>query len=935
MRLRALLSIGLLSMGSAIAVAAPATAADGEITGLLISEYIEGSSNNKAIEIYNGTTDTVSLEGYTLAAYNNGGTSVTNSITFTSGDSIAPGGTYVVYNASADPALKVTPGTDSTVTYYNGDDAVVLSYTPTGGSAIVVDSIGQVGFDPGAAWAVAGTTGATGEHTMVRNASVCAGDTDPSDVYAPSTDDWTVYAQDTFDYIGSHSTSCAAGAYVAPAGDGGEPTGPEELLISEIQGSGEDSPYKGEIVTTTGVVVGDYQGQGGDYQLSGYFIQSLAADEDDDPATSEGLFVYDYSPDVELGDVVTITGTIDEYNGLTQIKWIDSEDVIIDGTATVAPTQVTLPQPSEDYFERYEGMLVTFEQTLTVSDVYDLYNYGEITLSANGRLWNPTSVADPGAPADEVRAANLLNMLVLDDASAKSKEDIVEIPFGIGGDATTADNPLRAGATVSGLTGVMSYAFNDWRLYSNGSLAAEGEDNTASFVDSNPRPTEAPEVGGDLTVASFNMLNFFATLGYDAPLCGPEGDENCRGADDEAQYALQLAKHVEAITMLDADIVGVMEIENTVDVEALDGLVDAVNDALGEDRYAVLDTGVIGTDVIKVGAIYDQTTVEPTGDFAILDSSVDARFDDDRNRPALAQTFTEIATGESLTIVVNHLKSKGSACDEPGEDTLAGNCDQTRTAAAEALVDWANDDPTGTGEDRVLMLGDYNAYEQENPIDVITGAGFTSLVAGGDYSYVYFAEWGQLDYAFASDSLVGAVTGAAHLHINADEASDLQYYGDFPELAAGTAYRSSDHDPVLVGLSLVGAPLTVTTPAGTFFPGQSLPIKISGNVPQKLLDLFASKFQVGVASTYQKLADITLGSGEVTVQVTLPESLEPGTHHIQVRAADGQVLAEAEIEVLAEMPQTGADPAIMVLLTVSLLAAGAALVRRRMGGSFA
>lgn len=933
MRLRALLSIGLLSMGSAIAVAAPATAADGEITGLLISEYVEGGSSNKAVEIYNGTTDSIDLSGYTLALYSNANT--TPNSTAALAGTLPAGETKVFYNSNAGAGITSISGSESnSAVNFNGDDAIALFYGDAS-TGVIVDSLGKAGL-----YAVTTTGGTTGDaspstqnRTLVRDALTCVGDTDVTDDFTLV--GWTSYAQDTFSFLGSHSTSCAAGAYVAPAGDGGEPTGPEELLISEIQGSGENSPYKGEIVTTTGVVVGDYQGQGGDYQLSGYFIQSLAADEDDDPATSEGLFVYDYSPDVELGDVVTITGTIDEYNGLTQIKWIDSEDVIIDGTATVAPTQVTLPQSSEDYFERYEGMLVTFEQTLTVSDVYDLYNYGEITLSANGRLWNPTSVADPGAPADEVRAANLLNMLVLDDASAASKEDIVEIPFGIGGDPTTSANPLRAGATVGGLTGVMSYAFNDWRLYSNGSLAAEGEDNTANFVDSNPRPTEAPEVGGDLTVASFNMLNFFATLGYDAPLCGPEGDENCRGADDEAQYALQLAKHVEAITMLDADIVGVMEIENTVDVEALDGLVDAVNDALGEDRYAVLDTGVIGTDVIKVGAIYDQTTVEPTGDFAILDSSVDARFDDDRNRPALAQTFTEIATGESLTIVVNHLKSKGSACDEPGEDTLAGNCDQTRTAAAEALVDWANDDPTGTGEDRVLMLGDYNAYEQENPIDVITGAGFTSLVADGDYSYVYFAEWGQLDYAFASDSLVGAVTGAAHLHINADEASDLQYYGDFPELAAGTAYRSSDHDPVLVGLSLVGAPLTVTTPAGTFFPGQSLPIKISGNVPQKLLDLFASKFQVGVASTYQKLADITLGSGEVTVQVTLPESLEPGTHHIQVRAADGQVLAEAEIEVLAEMPQTGADPAIMVLLTVSLLAAGAALVRRRMGGSFA
>lgn len=933
MRLRALLSIGLLSMGSAIAVATPAAAADGEITGLLISEYVEGGSSNKAVEIYNGTTDSIDLSGYTLALYSNANTAP-NSTAPLAG-TLSAGEAKVFYNSSAVVGITGIAGSESnSAVNFNGDDAIALFYGDAS-TGVIVDSLGKAGL-----YAVTTTGGTAGDaspstqnRTLVRDASVCVGDTDVTDDFTLV--GWTSYAQDTFGYLGTHSTSCAAGAYVAPTGDGGEPTGPEELKINEIQGSGEESPYKGDIVTTTGVVVGDYQGQGGDYQLSGYFIQSLAADDDGDPATSEGLFIYDYAPDVELGDVVTITGTVDEYKGLTQIKWVDADDVTVDGTATVAPAVVTLPQPSTDYFERYEGMLVTFDQTLTVTDVYDLYNYGEVTLSAGGRLWNPTSVADPGAAAQDVRAANLLNMLVLDDASANSNDEITEIPFGIGGNPTTAANPLRAGSTVAGITGVMSYGFNDWRIYTNGSLAGEGEDNTASFVDANPRPTTAPTVGGDLTIASFNMLNFFETLGYNAPLCGPEADDKCRGADDEAQYELQLAKHVEAITMLDADIVGVMEIENTVDVEALDGLVAAVNDALGQDRYAVLETGVIGTDVIKVGAIYDRTTVEPTGDFAILDSSVDARFDDSRNRPALAQTFTEIATGESLTIVVNHLKSKGSKCDEPGEDTLAGNCDQTRTAAAEALVDWANDDPTGTDEDRVLMLGDYNAYEQESPIDVITAGGYTSLVAGDDYSYVYFAEWGQLDYAFASDALVGAVTGAAHLHINADEASDLQYYGDFADLAAGTAYRSSDHDPVLVGLSLVGAPLKVTTPAGTFFPGQSLPIKISGNVPQKLLDLFASKFEIGVASTYQKLANVTLGSGEVTVQVTLPESLEPGMHHIQVRTTEGEVLAEAEIEVLAELPQTGADPAIMVLLTVSLLAAGAALVRRRMGGAFA
>ncbi|WP_143058917.1 ExeM/NucH family extracellular endonuclease [Demequina mangrovi] len=787
----------LLGALSVSVLAAVPAVADVAITDLLISEYVEGSNSNKAYELYNGTTDEIPLAGYSVELYANGATSPNNTLTF-SDETIAAGATLVVYNSSAWTEFKIAGGISSTTTYYNGDDALVLKY-----GATVVDSIGQVGTDPGSSWAV-GTAGATGEHTLVRDAAVCEGDTDATDAYAPTDDDWDVHPQNTSAYLGSHTTTCAAGAYV-PAEAGEEPV--EEVVvtpISAVQGSGSASPLAGSTVTITGVVVGDYQGVSGDYQLSGYFVQSLAGDEDGDDATSEGVFVYDYRNAVSVGDVVTVTGLVNEYYGLTQIKSVSS--VEIEGTATVEPAAAALPQATEDQLERVEGMLVTFAQELTVSDVYDLFNFGEATLSANGRLMNPTSVAEPGEDANAVADANALNMLVLDDASAKTYDDIEEIPYGIGGEPTTADNPLRAGSTVEGLTGVVGYGYNDWRLYSNGSLAAAGEDNTAAFVDANARPTSAPAVGGDLTVASFNMLNFFETLGYGEPYCGPTADSDCRGASTEDEYALQLGKHVETVTMLDADVVGLMEVENTVDVEALDGLVAAVNEELGSERYAVLDTGLIGTDVIKVGLIYDQTTVAPTGDFAILDSSVDPNFDDTLSRPALAQTFTELASGESFTAIVNHLKSKNCYSSATGGDLDledgAGCYNTSRTSAAEALVEWANADPTGTGEDRTLMIGDYNAYEKEDPIDAILAGGYTSLVSGDDYSYVYYAAWGQLDYAFASAALVDHVTGAEHLHINADEVSDLQYYGDLAAWEEGTAYRSSDHDPVLVGLTL-------------------------------------------------------------------------------------------------------------------------------------
>jgi hypothetical protein len=204
------------------------------------------------------------------------------------------------------------------------------------------------------------------------------------------------------------------------------------------------------------------------------------------------------------------------------------------------------------------------------------------------------------------------------------------------------------------------------------------------------------------------------------------------------------------------------------------------------------------------------------GSAAILDSSVDSSFNDTKNRPTLAQTFRQLSGGGRFTVAVNHLKSKGSACDTIGDPDTGdgqGNCNLTRTDAATALVSWLATDPTGSGDSDFLIIGDMNSYAQEDPITVIKGGGYTDVIdshigVSTAYSYVFNGQAGYLDHALASSSLAAQVTGVTEWHINPDEPRILDYNVEFKSagqvnsLYSPDAYRASDHDPVIIGLSL-------------------------------------------------------------------------------------------------------------------------------------
>jgi predicted extracellular nuclease len=313
-------------------------------------------------------------------------------------------------------------------------------------------------------------------------------------------------------------------------------------------------------------------------------------------------------------------------------------------------------------------------------------------------------------------------------------------------------------------------------------------------------------------VASFNVLNYFTTLDDSGPICGPSADQGCRGADNAFEFVKQRDKLITAITELDAHVVGVIELENSASDFPIGDLVDGLNGATGPGTYAYVSTGPIGTDAIRVGLIYQPASVTPAGPFAVLDSSVDPTFNDDKNRPVMAQSFSENTSGLVFTVAVNHLKSKGSPCEDVGDPDIGdgqGNCNGVRTAAAAALVNWLATDPTGSDSDDYLIIGDLNAYSQEDPVTTIEAAGYIDLVeaflgtgfADGVYSFNFFSESGSLDHALSSPSMEASVTGTAIWHINADEPRALDY-NDFnqPALYNPDEFRSSDHDPLLVGL---------------------------------------------------------------------------------------------------------------------------------------
>lgn len=606
--------------------------------------------------------------------------------------------------------------------------------------------------------------------------------------------------------------ACGGGSGSAPAVP--LSSAPSKTSIAAVQGGSTVSPMVGQVVTVSGVVTGDFQEDDADEasNLGGFYLQQDPADND--TRTSDAVFVFDgVKPDTDVaaGDRVTVRGMVQEYFGETQIV---DPDITVTGKGVIQPIDIDLPvaasvinddgDPVAD-LERYEGMLVRFPQALTVTDVHNLERYGAVTLSQGGRLYQFTNGERPNEAAYAAhKVTNARRTIELDDGLRRSNPAVIRY-------LTAGSEPgysIRTGDAIEGVTGNLRYSRGSggdgdatWRLMPT---------KAPRFDALNPRPG-APDTGGNLRVASFNVLNFFSTLDNGKDICGPQRNENCRGADGAAEQRRQLQKTVTALALLDADIVGLMELENNA-TESLKMLVDALNDRVGRSQYAFVKTGTILSDTIKTGFIYRSSRVELQGNHALLDSSADSGFNDERNRPALAQTFRLKDNGSLLTVIVNHLKSKGSSCETEGDPNIAdgqGNCNRTRSEAAAAIADWIRKDPTNSGDPDFLVIGDLNAYAMEDPLSTLKEAGLVNLIEAhpNPYSFVYDRQAGALDHALATPSLVSQVTSTIEWHINADEPRLLDYnleHGRDPELFDGNLpYRASDHDPVVIGIDLV------------------------------------------------------------------------------------------------------------------------------------
>ncbi|MCA9898506.1 MAG: ExeM/NucH family extracellular endonuclease [Ardenticatenaceae bacterium] len=666
--------------------------------------------------------------------------------------------------------------------------------------------------------------------------------------------------------------------------------------IYAIQGSGLSAAITG-MVTTKGVVVGDFEGSG---SQSGFYIQDLTGDGDG--ATSDGIFVYTGSANlVSAGQVVRVTGYARERFSQTTLNGSNSNssavsaaNIVPCGSGSVAPTDVTMPFADATYLERFEGMAVRFPQPLVISEYFNYDRFGEMVLAlplaGESRPFTGTAVDAPGAAANARTLANSLSRITLDDVNSAQNPTVLRHPNGA---PFSLANSFRGGDIVQNAVGVLGYDFSLYRIMPTG---------PADYTAVNARLAAPEPVGGTVRVAAMNTLNFFVTPDYPTgnPLdnmCGPLQDVECRGWDSDQvdEFTRQRTKLLSALAGLNADIIGLNELENTTGVEPLASIVS------GLPGYAYIDTGTIGTDAIKVGLIYRPSVVTPVGAYQTLDTTDDPRFLDTKNRPALAQTFEVNATGARFTVVVNHLKSKGSACDDVGDPDVGdgqGNCNGTRTLAAQALVDWLATDPTGSGDPDFIIMGDLNSYAMEDPISAIkagpddtvgTSDDYTNLIShflgAYAYSYVFDGQFGYLDHALANGSMLAQVTGVADWHINADEPDVLDYDTSFKPneqdaLYEPNAYRTSDHDPVVVGLNPNAAPSVSAGGPYSVIEGGSVLVSATGSDPNGDaltyawdLDNNGSFETAGQSASFSAAALSAPGSYTIRVQATDPGGL--------------------------------------------------------------
>lgn len=791
---------------------------------VLITEYVEGGSYNKAIELYNNGSESVLLSNYTLARYKDGSEIPTQMLNLTG--TLAPQELLVVQNSQAELSLSADVATIiSSALVHNGGDAVALL-----NDGNVVDIVGDVP-----------TTSGWGKDITLRRIGRSA-----STVFDES--DWSSYAKDTFDGLGSLSD------------EGVDNTIPDATAttIMEIQGDAWSSPliesgYESEgYYEVTGIVTAIQTSALGNDLPVGFFLQDQYGDGNEN--TSDAIFIRGDISGIEVGNTVRVQGKAYESYGWTQL--IDTH------VNNVEPTQITIaPTPlrtldTDDSFdftlERHEGMLVELDEaadmhiTRTFSFDYDAYRYNMMASYERVNLhMNQQNVA--GSVEAAAKDNENKDRRIYIESFQKAANGVVPwysdfltesaVPMEDG--TTTSDDYIRIDDTINGLQGVLGYSYSDFRLY------VTNEATQDTFIHNNGRTSTPDLVDGDLRVATFNVLNYF-----NSPFGGaenPYGDN--RGAETVDEFERQGDKIAKAIVAMDADIVGLMEIENNGfgEASAVAHLVNKINLLIEDesDQYSYVsseDYDYVGTDAITNQVIFKPAKVT-LDTYRLIEMpeqhATEGEDTDNYQRDAITPTFRINGTDETITVSVNHFKSKGSTCwedvnlqnkqDVDGQ----GSCENFRVSAAQHL---------GTELAKIdgykLILGDLNSYASEDPILLLTelpegysvtpardtfisdqkmdGAqpaslsqsfGYRNVIREwhpNSYSYSYDDTLGTLDYILAdAETAENNVVAAIDWNINSPESTYVdyttEYSGDLPKYS--DIYRASDHDPAIVVLA--------------------------------------------------------------------------------------------------------------------------------------
>ncbi|MCR9484555.1 MULTISPECIES: ExeM/NucH family extracellular endonuclease [Vibrio] len=820
---------------------------------IIISQYVEGGAYNKAVEIANTGDTAVTLTGYELAKSSNGGGTWGSTFDL-SQVTLQANQVYVLAHGDASDTIKaIADITDKSVANFNGDDPIAL--LKDGEVHDIIGVMGDVDFGK--------------DTTLVRNSDALT----PSATYDAS--QWTAFEKDNIDGLGELNATEPPAPFACEV-DGQQPN---FTTIQDIQGEGDTSPFidgypyiTDEDHFVTGVVTAVTTGL-----TKGFYLQALESDNND--KTSEGLFIHTDAADTELkaGDVVCVKGKVQEYYSNTQLA-SDANSYVKTGTSeTPRVTDLVIKEGEtlRDALERHEGMQV---ELTSASDLFVTRNFSydydsrrnNMMLSHEAPLLKPTQLhAAESDAAVELAKDNAANRVYLESDGKAPNGQIPYYPdFAKDADQDgSSEQHIRLGSRVEGLQGVVAYSYNEYRLI------ATNEVNNTNFVTSGEgfdvARKDAPAIAdSDLRIASFNVLNYFNSVA-DSGHENPTGQN--RGATNLDEFLTQQAKIVAAMNKMDADIIGLMEVENNGfgDGSAIQNLVDALNAEIddAEDHYTYVEIEeqdkyqdeYFGSDAIMVAILYRANAVTPkdaakviiTPEQHIAENTITRKEGTESNpaydkyqRHSLLQTFTVKETGEDLSIVVNHFKSKGSECIEEWiagvEDSepadLQGNCNNFRVSAAHAVGE-ALKEVKGD----VLLMGDLNAYGMEDPLltltdyskekygrDIYTAAYTTigdgelqvektkiekgyglhnlnTLLHGTDtFSYTYSGELGNLDHALASSSLAQKVVAIEDWHINSLESNlfeySSKYTGDMPKYK--DAFSASDHDPVIIAIDL-------------------------------------------------------------------------------------------------------------------------------------